>query len=166
MRSLFILLGIYASVSLSAILPAFTPPKVYKVIDATSYMGLGNGRETSTLAKRTQGNVYLCNDPNFTGYCVLITGATSGDASPLVRSGQTSFKHRTRPGPVVLLLQPVEPTSMMLKEPCCGAGSEADVIQKFRSPGFSDLSLIGWDNAGSSFSCIFDGGPPLTVTFP
>jgi hypothetical protein len=117
MRSLFILLGIYASVSLSAILPAFTPPKVYKVIDATSYMGLGNEtstvwleyipkwaennstpQETSTVAKRAQGSVYVfiifiywlrpifsndehsyfCNDPNFTGYCVLITGATSG----------------------------------------------------------------------------------------
>ncbi|KAJ7860166.1 hypothetical protein B0H13DRAFT_2672134 [Mycena leptocephala] len=159
MRSLFILLGIYASVSLAAILPAFTPPKVYKVIDATSYMGLGNGTstETSTLTKRTQGNVYLCNDPNFSGYCVLITGATSGGCVAL---GSDLDKQVSSIGP------DPDQSCYFFRNRFCGAGSKTDVIQKFRSPGFTDLSLIGWDNAGSSFSCIFDGGPPLTVTFP
>ncbi|KAJ7702033.1 hypothetical protein B0H14DRAFT_3883871 [Mycena olivaceomarginata] len=159
MRSLFIVLGIYTSGLLAATLGTFTPPKVYKIIDAASYMGLGNEtmKETSNLAKRTQGNVFLCNDPNFTGYCVLITGATSGGC---VELGPDLDKQVSSIGP------DAGQSCYFFRNHFCDAGSEVDVIQKFRTPGFTDLSLFGWDNAGSSYSCIFDGGPPLTVTFP
>ncbi|KAJ7149278.1 hypothetical protein C8R43DRAFT_505956 [Mycena crocata] len=154
-------IGLYCAAVLGASVPS-SSPAVDRVIDATAYMAENN---TTIIAestshghvKRTPGNLYLCTDIGFTGYCVLITGASSGhcvNLGPDLNDLVTSF------GP-----DSGQSCSFFLNARCA-AGKAADVVQNIRSPGISDLSQIGFDNTGSSYACIFDGGQTVTVTWP
>ncbi|KAJ7105690.1 hypothetical protein C8R44DRAFT_806666, partial [Mycena epipterygia] len=131
------LVSFYAAAVLASSIPAFPPKKVDKVIDAASYMG------NVTAEPR-----YLCTGVGFSNYCVLITGERFGacvDLGPDLDKLVSSF------GP-----DPGQ-TCFLWRFHGCGSFNTAnDEVMNIKYPGIANLGDVNFDNAASSYHCIFD----------
>ncbi|KAF7348754.1 Short chain dehydrogenase [Mycena venus] len=155
-NTLFVPIG--AATAIAGALPgvapasAFPPAHVDLVIDVATYMahgGLANtaairrGTQEHNIVKRTPGNVYLCTEPNFTGYCVYITGAFNGGCVDLafdLDNKVASF------GP-----DEGQACEIRLDHGCTGNG-----LSNILWPGIADLrSPYGLANVVSSYHCFW-----------
>ncbi|KAJ7117144.1 hypothetical protein C8R44DRAFT_983375, partial [Mycena epipterygia] len=143
----FVLASFCAAAAFASSIPAVFPPKVDKVIDAASYMGNVTALE-SNVDKRTLGNSYLCTGVGFSNYCVLITGERNGacvDLGPDLDKFVSSF------GP------DVGQTCFLWRfHGCSSFNTATDEVMNIKSPGIANLGDVNFDNAASSYHCIFD----------